>query len=291
MTNVIELARKASTGSTVKKYGQRAFNARFCACFSAIVPPINKTADESRVSFLVIKKNRTATAIRDYDRMLDLIEKTITPDYSNRMIARTLANMDALMANIKTFQRAARLITGGARASQQIGTMIAGLYLLGSRGVVTLADAEAWIKRHDWSEHTIIDQQGDPMKLVQHIASSLIRKVTGVGESSVGDLISAILIDRDEVSAKTLRNYGIMVKDGRVYVASAGHNLARLLKDTEWQIKWSRTLSDVPGAQKEKSVYFARGVKTSAVSLPLELFTEDAPDERYVPEPEMELEF
>jgi putative DNA primase/helicase len=291
MVAVIELARKASTGSTVKKYGQRAFNARFCACFSAIVPPINKTADESRVSFLVIKKNRTATAIKDYEKMLDLIEATITPDYSNRMIARTLANMDALVANIKTFQRAARLITGGARASQQIGTMIAGLYLLGSKGVATLADAEAWIKKHDWSEHTIIDQQGDPMKLVQHIASSLIRRVTGVGEASVGDLISAVVADRDDTAIKTLRNYGIMAKEGRVYIASTAHNLARLLKDTEWQIKWSRTLSDVPGAQREKSIYFARGVKTSAVSLPLELFTEEQAEDRYMPEPEMELEF
>lgn len=291
MVAVIELARKASTGSTVKKYGQRAFNARFCACFSAIVPPVNKTADESRISFLVIKKNRTATAIKDYERMMDLIEATITPEFSNRMIARTLANMDALVANIKTFQRAARLITGGARASQQIGTMIAGLYLLGSKGVVTLADAEAWIKKHDWSEHTIIDQQGDPMKLVQHIASSLIRRVTGVGEASVGDLISSIVIDRDETAIKTLRNYGIIVRDGRVYIASASHNLSRLLKDTEWQIKWSRTLSDVPNAQKEKSIYFARGVKTSAVSLPLEMFTDEQPDDRYVPEPDTELEF
>lgn len=293
MLQVLELARKATTGSTVKKYGQRAFKARFCACFSAIVPPVNKTADESRISFLVIKKNRSTTAMRDYDAMLDLIEQTITPEYSNRMMARTLENMDTLMANIKTFQRAARIITGGARASQQIGTMIAGLYLLGSKGKVTREDAEEWVKKHDWSDHTIVDQPGDPIKLVQHIASSLIWH--NMKEQSVGDLINNVMVDRDTASDKILRNYGVLVdqESGRVHIASSSHNLARLLKDTEWQIKWSRTLSDVAGAQKEKSTYFARGVKTNAVSLPIGLFMDELPNRfiaDYVPD-EQELEF
>ena len=272
MESVIGLARLASTGGRVKKFGQPIFNARFCACFSAINPPVNKTADESRISFMVIKKNRRSTAMQEYDALLDMIDSTITPDFSNRLIARTLNNMNALLANIKTFQRAARIVTGGARASWQIGTMLAGLYLLGRTDEITPEQAKEWISKHNWDDHTTIDQQGDPIRLVQHLASSLVKPTAGSTEMSIGELIGAAQTTNDAVAHKTLRHYGIVVKDDRVFIASTSHNLARLLRETEWNIKWSRTLGDVQGSLKEKSVYFSRGVRTSAISLPIAIF-------------------
>jgi putative DNA primase/helicase len=275
MIAVIELARKATTGSVVAKFGQRPFKARFAACFSAINPPVNKTADETRISFMVLKKNRKATAMADFDTMLRLIDEVITDEFSSRLLARTLENMNALIANIRVFQRAARIVTGGARAGQQIGAMLAGLYLLSRTDIVTQESAEEWIRMHDWTDHTIVNQEGDPMRLVQHVASSLVRTANGGAETSIGDLIASVAQDRDTVSERTLRNYGILVRDGRVFIASVSHNLARLLAGTDWSIKWSRTLSDVTGAIKERSVYFARGVRTSAISLPLSLFIDD----------------
>jgi putative DNA primase/helicase len=273
MISVIGLARKASTGSTVKKFGQRPFKARFCACFSAINPPVNKTADESRISFLVIKKNRKPTAMQDYDDLMAMIDETITPDFSSKLIARTLDNMDELMKNIKTFQRAARKSTGGARASQQIGTMLAGLYLLGRTDVVAPDFADEWVARYEWTDHTIVDQQTDPIRLVQHIAGSLVRYSKTGADISIGELINLVHSETDAPANKMLRYYGIAVHAGRVDIASRSQNLGRLLRETDWHEKWSRTLSDVPGAERRKIVYFGPGVKTSAVSLPVELFS------------------
>jgi putative DNA primase/helicase len=211
--------------------------------------------------------------------LLTLIEETFTDDYSERMIARTLDNMQALLANIRIFQRAARKTLGGARASEQIGTMLAGLYLLGRTDVVTEEKAIEFVASHNWSDHTTVEHDGDPVRLVQHISSSLVR-MNGGTEISIGDLIGMVINERDAMAAKALKNYGIIVKEGRVFIASTSHNMARLLKDTDWRVKWSRTLSDVPGAQKEKCVYFARGIKTSAISLPISMFTdEDEPQQ------------
>lgn len=274
MLGVIELARKASTGSVVKKFGQRAFKARFAACFSAINPPVNKTADESRISFMVIKKNRKATAMQEYEAMLTAIDECITPDFSSRLLARTLANMDSLQKNIAIFQKAFRRVTGGARASQQIGTMLAGLYLLSRTDVITAQAAEEWVKSYQWNDHTIIDQESDPIRLVQHLAGCLIRRSNGV-EESVGDLINLATQAGDSFADSLLRKYGIAVKDERVYVANRSQNLERLLKNTEWGMKWGRTLGEVEGATKERIVYFSAGIRTSAVSLPLSLFSVD----------------
>ncbi|MGI4886117.1 MAG: toprim domain-containing protein [Janthinobacterium lividum] len=278
MNNVIELARKASTGSTVKKFGQRPFKARFCACFSAINPPINKTADESRISFMVIKKNRKPTAAQEYEDLLAMIEETITDDYPARLLARTLANFNNLVHNIRVFQKAARVVLGSPRASQQIGTMLAGLYLLGRTDRIEPETAEKWIREYDWTDHTIIDQEGDPARLAQHLASSLVRYGTGGGhrEASVGDLIEMVHRGMDDHDAdKTLRYHGIAVKSGFVDIANRSQNLGKLLKDTEWSVKWSRTLLDVAGAEKRKSVYFASGVKGDAVRLPISVFCND----------------
>lgn len=278
MIDVIGLARKATTGSVVKKFGQPAFKARFCACFSAINPPVNKTADESRISFMHLKKNRRPAAIEEYDQLLEMIEETITPDFSERMIARTLQNMNSLIANIRIFQRVVRKQIGGARASQQVGTMMAGVYMLGRTDIISEEKAAEIVGRFSWSDHTIIDDQGDPLRLVQWIAGSLVRTRSGETQS-IGDLVQAVVAKHEncQIADKQLRHYGISVKGPMVEVAARSQNLARLLKDTEWQEKWSRTLSDVPGAERRKIAYFAPGIKTSAVALPVGLFTEADP--------------
>ena len=274
MDAILSLTRLASTGGIVSKFGQPVFKARFSACFSAIHPPVSKLEDENRFTFMVIKKNRRPTALQEYDDLLAMIEETFVNDYAGRMLARTLDNMNALIANIRVFQRAARKTIGGARESEKIGTMLAGLYLLGRTDIATPESAEEWIRSHNWSEHTTINQQSDPMRLIQYLSAALIRK-NGAAEISVGELIGNVYRDRDSIAAQILRNYGILVSNDRVHIASTSQNFSKLLAGTQWSIKWSRTLGDLPGAEKEKCVYFARGVRTSSTSIPISLFFDD----------------
>lgn len=281
MEAVIGLARKASTGATVKKFGQKPFKARFCTCFGAINPPVNKTADESRISFLVIKKNRRPNAPQEYQNLLKMIDETITPEYSSKLLTRVLTNINTLMSNIQVFTKAARYVIGSPRAAQQIGTMLAGLYLLSKTDLVTYEAAEEWLKNYDWSDHTIIGQDTDPIRLAQHIATSLIRVTLNgqIKEMSIADLIAGAHVAHGGPEDRLLRPYGIAVKDGFVDIANRSQNFQKLLKDTDWETKWSRTLSDIQGAQKMKSVYFARGLKTSAVRLPIGMFLGDEPED------------
>lgn len=281
MIGVIELARKATTGSVVKKFGQRPFKARFCACFSGINPPVNKAADISRISFLVLKKNTSKTAIQDYDDLMSLIENTITPEFSSGLLARTIANMDALLKNITVFQRAARRVIGSARAAQQIGTMLAGVYLLSKTDVCEPEAAEEWIRLYRWDDHTAISEIPDPIRLLQFISSSTIRFGTSGGpvrEMTIGDLIVACArAEEDTKNYETaLKNFGVLVKDGRVFISNSSPQLARILRDTEWCARWHRNLSDIAGAQKTGSIYFSPGVRSRAISLPVSLFMDDS---------------
>lgn len=284
MPDVLMLARKATTGSVVKKFGQRPFKARFCACFSAINPPVNKTADESRISFMHLKKNRRSSAIQEFEDLKALIDEVISSDFPERLIARTLQNMNNLLANIRIFQKAVRQVTGGARASQQIGSMMAGVWMLGSTAVATDEQALEIVRRFNYADHTILEDIGDPMRLVQWITGSLVPVKNGLAES-IGELILKVDIENDAAADRVLRNYGIAVKSGGVSIASRSQNLARILRETEWADKWSRTLSDIEGAEKFKIEYFSTGIKTSGVRLPIALFTDRQSEE---PAPQLE---
>lgn len=277
MQAVIALARKASSGGMVKKFGQGLMKVRFCACFSAINPPVNQTADESRISFMTIKKNKRPTAMQEYEELLEMIEKTITKDFPNRLLARTLANIDVLFQNIKVFQKAARIVIKGARASQVIGTMIAGLYLLSKTDVVTLDVAKEWIEKYEWSDHTMIEDQTEPIRVIQHLSSCLLKLTSGgvTREISIGDLIEQNKQGTDLLADKLLRYNGIAVKDGKVHIAGRSANLGRLFKNTDWSIKWTPMLANIEGAEKfSKPFYFGVGFRTSGVSIPLSVFLE-----------------
>lgn len=278
MESVILLARKSSSGSVVGKMGQKIVHASYCFCFSAINPPVNKTADETRIAFMMIRKNRRPTAMQEYDALLEMIEKTFTPNFAERLQARTLENLDTLFENIKIFQRAARVVIKGARASEMVGHLLAGLYLLSRTDVVTQEFAEGWIRKHDWTTHTMIDEETDPMRLLQYIAAVILRYCapgSNPKEISIGDLIVMAHVEGDTTADKLLRYNGISVKGGRVHFANRSPQLEKLLKETDW-LKPTRMLLNLEGAETFKIHYFSAAVRTSGVSLPIKYFIEEA---------------
>lgn len=271
MENVIELTRKASTRGMVTKFGQNPFVAQYCACFFSVVPAINKSTDENRISLLVLKKNESPDALREYDDLLALIEETITPDFPERMLARTIDHLPTIIKNIYTFQRAARMVMRDGRASEQIGTLLGGLYFLGRTGEVTLDEAIDWIKQHDWDDYTIINQENEAMRLLNMIFGIVVRVTTSSGMSknvSIGDMIMAVR-DGDYPEYETaLRYHGIKIDGDYIVIANRNEHMSRSLRGTDWEKRWSRTLRDVHGSVKRKSVYFGAGIKTDAMAIP-----------------------
>jgi len=280
MDGVIALARLASTGATVKKFGQKPFVARFAACFSAINPPIDKASDESRISFMVVRKNTRHTASAEYQELMRTIRATITKDYGSRLLARTMANMGALLDNIETFKDAVRLVTGGARAAELVGTMLAGVYLLHSTDRITPEAAEEWVSKHDWRDHTNIAGQLDPERLLQHIAGQMVDVRVGVRQA-VGELVAKAGFEGCQDSNKALRPYGIMVKEGRVYFAGAIDPLKKLLRNTDWEKRYSQILAQIEGAIRHQTMYFAPGIRTYGISIPLSFFEADVSGHTY----------
>jgi putative DNA primase/helicase len=199
----------------------------------------------------------------------------ITPDFSARLLARTLENMPALLKNVDTFTKAAAIVLDDQRDGDQLGPFIAGAYSLTSGRVISLADAEKWMQQQDWDWHKSAKDVSDAEKLLQTIMTSRVRHDdNGMGrESSIGELVAkAASVDciGYDVAVKGLAGYGIRVKDGELIIANSSPPLRKVLAETPWAV-WSRTLGDYPGAgvAGNKAVYFGPGWNSKVTTVPL----------------------
>lgn len=279
MEGVLSLARKASSGAVVAKFGQKPFKAQFCMCLSAINPGITAFADESRISMLSLKKNKKQTAQEDYDNLLNIIAETLTPEFQAGLLARTVANMPTLLKNIEVFRTATRTVLKAARIADQIAPMLAGLYLLGSDKVIERSVAEEWVEKQNWTFNTIVENESDSERLMRNISTSIIRaglRKEAQQDYTIGELINALVNPNDiiniDFARRTLSMYSISVKDKLVDIGYKSPNLSRVLKNTQWELNWHRTLSDVSGAEQKSSVYFSHGDKQRAIRIPAHYF-------------------
>lgn len=275
MQAILTIARIASSGGLIENANDK-FRAQSCFCFCSINPGVEQLADESRITLLSLDKDSTPGSADRYAKLLVMIRETLTPEYSARLMARTVANIDALLANTATFSLAAAAAFGSARSGDQIGPLLAGAFLLTSTRQVTLDEAKSWIAAQEWSWHEGNDDgQSDSHRCLAHMMAARVRyDVGGQGrESSLGELVERAVReigDPQQTAKDALKGYGISVRDGRLFIANQSSPLKRIMADTPWGV-WKSALERFPGADNAggRTMYFAPGLKVRAVSIPV----------------------
>lgn len=233
-------------------------------------------ADETRITALTLRKNPDAgQSETHYKKFLAMIPETLTNNFTERLLARTLKNMKSILENCETFTAASVHILGSRRAADQIGPMLAGAYSLHSEGTITKEEAEEWIKKHDWTFYTSTTEDKDYTRLLSAISMSPVR--VGGTDKIIGNIIAIVLGDTSHGSDygsadETLRSMGIIVQSKTVFIANKSAVLADKLKNTTWAGGWARSLSDLPGAIKTDNMYFCPGHKSRAVAIPSDYF-------------------
>lgn len=289
MEGVLALARSASSSQqNITKFGQRSFKAQFCACFSSINPPIKDFADETRISVMFLRKNRKVNAREEYDTLLNKINCTLTPEFAQRLLARTAFNMKTLLKNIQTFKKAAGAVLKDSRSADQISPMLAGLYLLNSTKLVTEEEAELWIRDKDWTSHTTVGADPDHVRCLRHIMTYIVRLQIGQRgtDMSIGDVVSVIYKNEDPSGYfdSFLRMYGMRVirkgmlknnpnlPDGVCFVNKNQH-ISKILKGTDWSVNYAETLKKFDNGVPIKSMRFTASTGTQgAIFIPMAEF-------------------
>ena len=287
---VLDLARVSASesGGEIVKGGNnhqaKVFKVRSCFGFASVNPAVEFYADETRITRLHLLKPRQgdeeAAVMRQaaWEELSEYLAATMTEDYSNRMLGRTVRNLAVLRANSKTFSKAAATLFKSARHGQQYGPMLAGAYLLHSTGQIEYSKALDWLRDRDFSDIISVSQEdGDEARCLSHIMQSRIHATIRQGrneEHTVAELLEFVLeCGDDEEIAKNaevyLRRNGLKTEDGGLWVSNQHSALKRMFTSTPWQAGWRETLSGAAGTKPSQSaIYFSRGDRNRAIWLP-----------------------
>lgn len=270
---ILGWARKASMGGVVTN-AVASYRAQSCVFFAAINPSVTQRADVERNTLLELVKNSSHNREKEWQSILDRVYDVITPDYPQRMLRRTVDNIESLLHNCDVFSKEAARILGSARAGDQYGPMLAGAYLLGSTGRVTPEQAREWCDKQDWSWHFDGVDGTDSERLLQRILTSMVDHtfMDRTTKMPVVDLIERVHNEgegfRDAI--KTLGRIGIAVRDERLCFANKNSRLSDLLVGTAW-VEYRPSLSRHPGCVvADGPMWFAGGTGTQRyIDLPL----------------------
>lgn len=291
---VLDLARVSSSesGGTISKGGNnhksKSFRVRSCFCFASINPAVEFYADETRITKLQLSRPRRAISDEEraeqqarWEALEGQIASTITREYAEGLIARTVRNLETLRENARIFARAAGTYFGSARHGQQYGPMLAGAYLLHSTGRISYEAALEWMRKHNFKEVAESSEgDSDEVRCISHLLQSRIRATIEQGRAedySVAELISYVSDAGDDYAiAEKATDYlcriGIKPDSGGIWVSNTHSALKQIFAGTPWAAGWRETLLGAPGAEKSKNaIYFQRFTSTRAVWLPQEV--------------------
>lgn len=272
VTKIMTWARKASSGGTITN-ANATYRAKSSICFAAINPMILHGADADRVTLLELQVNKSDDSERKYAELLDMIYQTITPEYSDALIRRTVDNIDALLANCETFSKYASRILKSKRDGDQIGPMLAGAYMLHSTNVLSDEKAEEWCAKQDWDWAKERDEGTDSEKLMRRILNSLIDYTTHdrTQKMPVSELIIRVRSGGTDVKdcRSALGRIGIRVEGDELWISNSDDQLSRLLEGTPW-VSYRNSMLRYPGAVSSgKAARFGAGSPSRYLTIPL----------------------
>lgn len=294
VNSIMDLMTIASseTGAKLVKGGAngkaQSYMIRSMFCFSSISVNLKQHAAKTRVTVLDMRPKpdaETAEDIEQYNRMLDTIYTTLTPEYTRRLQARAVSLIPVIRHNSRVFSEAAAMVVGSRRFGDQVGALLAGAYALQNRGEVTPKAARQFVESQQWEEEADIQETKDERACIQHILAEQVTVDTkhGPKRRSIGELVDLCAAGLDEPEGEvtvasadlSLKRCGLTVLpardpfDGpRIAVANNHKTLAKILAGSPWANSWSRTIMRITGAEKRHTMRFA-GVTSKAVSVPI----------------------
>ncbi|MCH9713374.1 MAG: hypothetical protein K0U63_02325 [Cyanobacteria bacterium] len=212
------------------------------------------------------------------------LEQLITPNFANRLIARTVALIPVIRRSITVCSRVAAAHFDSQALGDQYGTLLAGAWSLQASRVPSAAEVQSLIDGADWSSYResteIQDERRCLNRILQHQlrVESEERSVVTRTVLELVELVSAAMPSpmepvRPADAADLLARHGLRVREGELLISNSAEAIGRMLTDTAWVTNWGAILSRLPGASRSLLVHF-RGLGSSrAVALPLAMLT------------------
>lgn len=274
------IAKGSSAGSGAQ------YSAKSCFAFASIGMTATQQSDRSRISVLGMQLDPDPKRREETKSHLDKFVKGLDRKYCKGFQARALNLAPIILENARTFSNAAGEVLGNQRLGDQIGPLLAGSYSLFSEKLISPQDALKWVQDKDWSEERTLSENRDELRLFNFLMQQMIRVETShasVTRSIVELCLYAVQSEQDSVimsitAEETLKRYGIIVKDNKIFVSNQSSHIRSMLRNTPWPNNYSKILLRVDGAIAEDPMSFL-GAKCRSVSVPIDLIKTINPTE------------
>jgi putative DNA primase/helicase len=261
LQSIITMSRRSSSGQRMAKGTAdgiaQSFTLQSSFCFASINHSISQGADQSRISILESQKDERDPAI--FSALDKLATKTLTPEYSERLLRRVIDDLPNILKNITTFMEEIREKMKDARASQQLAPLLAGIFSLQNGGLITSAAARKWLDKNDFKSYTATEAQKDCERAFDFLMTTRIRVIGAKKQFDVqiGKAISVALGTSDEEgytnkeARAALDAIDIKVRE-YVWIRKPSQHISKIYKNTPWAISWANSLrlNDFIGASE-----------------------------------------
>lgn len=277
---IIELARQASSGDAAPVIKGTAtgdgvsYSMHTMFLFASIGVALTNAADETRWS--VVRLRPPVAGDEAFAALRETVAQTVTRASGDAFRARMYSMVPTIRANAETLARAVSERMS-RRMGDQLGALLAGWLAMVMDERIDDDYARRVVDQMDLTEAQEAEAARDEEMLWGHLMAARVRVDRdrgGAAEFSLYELVDACNGGRlDDVDPRdlrrTLHGYGVRVEGGRVYVANAHSQLARLMSGSPWAAGWSRVLERLDGAERCPPMKFL-GVTSRAVSVPLD---------------------
>lgn len=301
MQQVLGLMRQASseTGAkivkgTANQSGARTYQIRSAFMFQSINIGLQHQADESRVSVLALREPSAVPSEADTQAFSDLktwAAETLTSTFSAALVARMVRLIPVARQCVEIFAQAIASVLGSRRLGDQLGTLLAGAWLLQSDEVVSPEKAREIALREEFRDLSDVEDERDEMRCLRHIFAHKLRSTRGA-EYSIGRLVASATASAFDTPDPTVAEAHAMLREAGfkvgplsttdrrtgLFVSVRHPEIARALRDTPWGARWTETLSRLPGSLSGRCVAtqrFGVGSPQRAIWIPMEAVTGD----------------
>lgn len=263
------------------------------ALFASIGAAIKSGADKSRITVINMKSPKSGSLDNREERFKELSKKVeiLTESWSIGFNSRTLQIWPEVEKCIKVMVTVCSELLGTRREGDQIGTLLAGAYMIDHDKAPIASEASEWVKALDIDnissdKHTKLDEE----LVIDEILSHKIRIVENVNtyELSISNLLIYWFMKNDVAmgidSSLSDLNYGVnqikislteygilpVKRKNKIYIqiAKSHPKIKEILKNTPWQDNYTDFLKRLLCCDgEERGPYNFSGINKRFVSL------------------------
>lgn len=247
------------------------YTARSIFLFSGINPPKLEEADNTRITEITLSKFHKRESWKEFKHDLE----TFFPKIGAKIFWTGVERVRALNSSAEVLHEVLSPIPDvGPRVGQQLGTLLAGYWHWKSAEVITDAQARSLVEEFI-SQKTLgaeisggKSQNTDAENCYNHLMDLPIFYGAEKRRILLAEFIALTKPVTDEKN-EYLLTYGMLLKDGGLFVPSSNPELERHFEKTVWKT-WAKTLLRIPKTRKDavKRGGFRRGVNVPCQTVP-----------------------